>query len=264
MRLDQKIVLAATEHIFCRVVAILARERGIPTALIPHAPTPVGQAYADAPFDELFLRGQGDVDYYSLLGSRTEQLHPVGDVSLMENDRDTKEMEPLMLASTADMPAANLERTVCLCRDLLGYPVDQIAISPHPRGKRRAEEVGSKLGLRVLGSRTSQTLRGYAPEVFVTETSSGSRLEAELAGVVSLSADHPYYLFEFGLPRFPADSEAWHRLQNGVVPKAERVERAKRWVAAVGTEAERRIDVRLNQLTFRTRPALDAWNFFDH
>lgn len=259
-----KIVLAATEHIFCRVLAILAREREIPTALIPHAPTPVGQAYADAPFDELFLRGQGDVDYYSLLGSRTNQLRLVGDPSLTENDPDRKAMEPLMLASTADMPAANLERTVGLCRDLLGYPLDQIAISPHPRGKRRAEEVGSKLGLRVLGRRTSQTLQQYVPEVFVTESSSGSRLEAELAGVASLSADNPYYLFEFSLPRFPEDAKAWRRWRKGVVPKAERAERARHWVAAVGTEAERRIGVCLNELTFRTQPALDAWNYFGH
>lgn len=263
----RSVVVAATDHLFTRVAAVVARERGIPTIYVPHAPTHIRQENADAPFDALLLRGSGCSSYYAMLGAKDEQVASVGDRSIPEI-RLGGEPIGLLFATTANAPCEDLTEKLQLTSRALNIPSEQILICPHPRGRSRALHAGKSLGIAVAEERTAQVLLRLDPQYFVTEASSGARLEAELMGIATLSLAAPSYNFEFTLPSLSLDTcddQALEGLEGQVsqLPKIERSRRASMWVAAVGREASERVEQGVEEVGFASHPALDAWGFFN-
>ena len=87
---------------------LAAREAGIATVYIPHAPVISDARLVDLPVDYAGLRGPAEVDHYEALGAPGERLAVVGNAALSERDPElTKQRlrEPV-LATGADDPEA--------------------------------------------------------------------------------------------------------------------------------------------------------------
>jgi hypothetical protein len=250
-----------------RALAHVARERGIASVYIPHAPVLGDAELVDLPVDYAALRGPGELDHYTDFGVDRARLDVAGDTSIdgvlqpavIDPDR------PIVFAPSPD-PPDQLEAMVAL---IAASTDDPVVVSPHPRSDVRSLRAVMPAAWSVWEGRTLDVLR-QGPPVLI-QRSSGVALEAMQLGVpvieLSFSGDTPGYPFiRDPFARFASDAEQLgQRLGESrnaePAARAELAEWASKWVAAAGPEAASRAAAVIDRASAQgpLDPIWDAW-----
>lgn len=266
-RRPRTVAVSSLEHSFQRLLVWHARQRGIPTVYVPHAPTALDRSYADLPVDVVLCHGAKDVAYYRGLGARQDAFRVTGGISMPARSGDAPGSKPpskdVVLATTAmyrfEDLGALLERIVPLLTRSGLVPV----LSPHPREREPALRLASRMGIRSHAGRTSTLLRAGVAAV-LAEQASGALLEAAVIGAPSahLTGVSAYaFMPDLGIglfdERFLEEVASWS--ENTA---EDLVDRSRGWADASGADAARRIAAALAEDHAVTAPALDSWRIF--
>ena len=124
-------VVATTHSAHARALVLAAREAGIATIYIPHAPVISDARLVDLPVDYAGLRGPAEVDHYEALGAPGERLAVVGNAALGEQGPGPSEAAPARAgAGHRRGRSRGLRATIELAHSVLG---ERCVLSPHPR-----------------------------------------------------------------------------------------------------------------------------------
>ena len=265
-------IVATTHSAHARALVLAAREAGIATVYIPHAPVISDARLVDLPVDYAGLRGPAEVDHYEALGAPAERLAVVGNAALSERDPElTKQRlrEPV-LATGADDPEA-LRATIELAHSVLG---ERCVLSPHPRTDRDLLRELMPDGWRLWDERTFDLLQRDPPALI--QNSSGVALEGLKLGIptieLSFPKAEPNYPFLRDPPvLFASNTEQLRRalrrarrLRRWPWRRKRLLEWSEKWVSATG-EAAATATTELVELAAATGPhpdgpIWDAWS----
>lgn len=262
------VVVASLEHSLQRLLVWHARARGIPSALVPHAPTPVNRQHADLPVDLVLAQGEKDVTYYCGLGADRASFVVTGGASMPSPSRgpsaDSDSDRTVVFAATSRLRHEDLEPVLLQVADrvrALGLP---LIVSPHPRERDPVVRLCERLALPVHRGRTSELIERGA-WALVAELSSGALLEAAIAGAPSgVMTGFASYAFmpDLGIDRLDGPGQLELLLSDTTERDGRLQDRARGWVAATGAEAVARIDRALGRPLEVGVPALDSWGIF--
>jgi hypothetical protein len=196
LKIPKVLVVASNESVKTRLMVYETRSRGIPSVYIPHAPTALARRYADIITDVALLRGEGDFDYYSMLGAKTSGLIVTGDPTFNLPHSGIASTGKIVICCTVSA-AKNEQLFQKLARHPLCKSGGVVAI-PHPASqKMRVSYFEKKFGIIFSSIRTSEYLANNGAAVVISPTSSGALLEALSMGVPVIAAGgHPQYAFE--------------------------------------------------------------------
>lgn len=262
-------IVVATQHSFqARAMSWVARERGIPTVYVPHAPVSMKRQYADLPFDYAALRGSQAIEYYAGLGADRARMCAVGDLSLGDiPDSPLVPARDKVVVAPSPWP----EEKVRTFMDIVSNGVDgRYQVYPHPRSDLdQLRNATGTTGTLVTGHRTATAL-GQGATV-VIQHGSGVSLEAMLLGIPVIEV-----LMERSHPRSPVTREPHayvvgdarelrHCLQTIAAgePDSRRIDRqdwAREWCSATGAESQRRFDELLQSDLRADGPLVDGWS----
>ena len=258
-------LVVATQHsVTIRAMLVAARELGIPSVYVPHAPFAANPLYADLPFDRAALRGQRERLAYGALGARTEQIEICGALSVpSECEAPVGGTEVVVAPSPWD--TATTERFFDLVR---GAALEEVVVCPHPRSDVALLERLAPTGARVLRhERAVDRLRARGG--ILLQHSSGVALEGLLTGVpvieVTLGRSAPNYpLIAEPHVDFVDDAADLQRCvvrrRGDPAPAHERRRAwAREWCAWTGVEAEQRFHEALHEVPFASQRVLDGW-----
>lgn len=243
---DLKAVVVATQHgTSARAYLHCARNAGLPTVYIPHAPVADNVQYRDLPCDYVGLRGAGEVGFYQDLGVQG-QLDVVGNPAatvLTSNSAvvDGGANERPVFAPSP-VPVAQLRPQVDLIRRVFGA---EVTLAPHPAMQGREEYAALWPDWTVHDGRTLELLQAGVP--FLVQSSSGVAWEAIAHGVatVELSLDgeparYPF-IHEPEIPHVRDENELRKAfddaMQEPAGARSERVALAKHWCSESGEVA---------------------------
>jgi hypothetical protein len=168
-----------------RALCRLARELGVPSVYLPHAPVIARAQLADLPVDYAGLRGPQEVAYYRGRGADPSLLESIGDPSLAPAEPPPIEdgLPPVFAPSPqGDTQEAEL---IELAREVL----PEAMVTPHPRSNVRLLEELAPSGWRVWKGRTYDLLRRGPPTVI--QHGSGVALEALGLGIPVIELSYP-------------------------------------------------------------------------
>ena len=180
-------IVATTHSAHARALVLTAREAGIATVYIPHAPVISDARLVDLPVDYAGLRGPAEVEHYRTLGAPGGRLAVVGNTALSERDPElTKQRlrEPVV-ATGADDPEA-LRATIELAHSALG---ERCVLSPHPRTDRDSLRELMPDGWSLWDGRTFDLLQRDPPALI--QSSSGVALEGLKLGIPTIELSFP-------------------------------------------------------------------------
>lgn len=266
-RSPRAVVVASLEHSLQRLLVWHARARGIPTCLVPHAPTSLDRSYADLPVDLVLVQGSRDVEYYGAIGARTAGLRVVGGPALSVAPHAGPRPDlsrTVVFAATARLRYEGLEPALrATVRAASDHGMD-VVVSPHPRQREPVERLAARLGIPFHRGRT-RDLVARGPAALLAEISSGALLEAAAAGVPSgfLSGPAEYaFMPDIGIERYDR-SDRLEAFLGGPKDEGRSLrERSRGWVAEAGPAAQRRIEEVLAEDLEVTDPVLDSWRIF--
>lgn len=186
---DTRVLVVATQHApNVRALLATARDRGIASVYLPHAPVAANRQYFDLPVDYAGLRGMGEVDVYRRQGVSAD-LPLVGNPALddLEEGEPSGLAEPPVFAAPTQAPAV-LEQLFRLIASVLGD--EHLLVSPHPRSDREELTRLTPPSWRLWpGGRTFDLLR-RGPK-FVLQHSSGVAWEALALGIPVVQLGYP-------------------------------------------------------------------------
>ena len=261
-----RLVVASQHSIIARAMLVAAREAGVVSVYVPHAPVADNRVYQDLPVDAAALRGPLEVQHYARLGADPVGLHVVGNLGLsLGTDAPPCPDGPVIVAPSPWEPE-RLERFLAMVVDGL---TDPFTVCPHPRND--PAQLRSLLPTRarlVEGQRTWKVIaRGCRA---VVQSSSGVSTEGMLLGAPVIQVpldDRP--------PNYPAIAEPYVRMVSdatelrravdtfGSAARGPFVEQAHTWAtgwtAHTGRRAERRLRSLLASDLPSVGPLLDAW-----
>ncbi len=238
-------VVASTHSTHSRALMLAAREAGIATVYIPHAPVISDARLVDLPVDYAGLRGPGEIDYYEALGAPGGRLKVVGNPAIGEQGPGpaTPRVREPVLATGADDPVA-LQATIELAHGVLG---ERCVLSPHPRTDHDLLRKLMPDGWQLWEGRTLDLLQQDPPALL--QSSSGVALEGLGLGIPTIELafpkTEPNYPFLRDPPvLFASDTEELRaalrharRLRRWPWRRKRLVEWAERWVSATGETA---------------------------
>lgn len=235
------VVVASNHGKSTRALNWAARERGIPSVYIPHAPMITERLLWDLPFDQAALRGSSERDLYGEHVS-TDRIAVVGDPSLSALEvTQVSSSDPLVIA-----PTPYDELLGKMARALLEAEVENVIIAPHP-----AQDL-SQLGdyfpsaWEVSDVRAFELLRRGARGLI--QHSSGLALEALLLGIPTIemtfgreASNYPFirepYVHRIG-ERTGELKEGLAAIERDLLPerRSELVDWARSWCVSGGGE----------------------------
>ncbi len=180
-------VVATTHSAHARALVLAAREAGIATVYIPHAPVISDARLVDLPVDYAALRGPAEVDHYESFGAPGKRLTVVGNPAMGDKGPEpngSRLREPV-LATGADDPEA-LRATIELAHSALG---NRCVLSPHPRSDQDALRELTPDGWRLWTGRTFDLLQQGPPAL--VQSSSGVALEGLKLGIPTIELAFP-------------------------------------------------------------------------
>ena len=180
-------IVATTHSIHSRALVLAAREAGITTVYIPHAPVISDARLVDLPVDYAGLRGPAEIDHYEALGAPGGRLTVVGNPAIGEQRRGAhgpRVREPV-LATGADDPEA-LRATIELAHSVFG---ERCVLSPHPRTDPDSLRELMPDGWRLWTGRTLDLLQQGPPAL--VQSSSGVALEGLGLGIPTIELAFP-------------------------------------------------------------------------
>ncbi len=265
-------VVATTHSAHGRALVLAAREAGIATVYIPHAPVISDARLVDLPVDYAGLRGPAEVDHYETLGAPGKRLAVVGNPAMSERGPEltTPRMrEPVLATGTDDAEA--LRATIELAHSVLGK---DCVLSPHPRTDHDSLRELMPEGWRVWKERTYDLLQQDPPALI--QSSSGVGLEGLQLGIPTIDLAfpnaEPNYPFLRDPPvLFASDTKQLRvalrrarRLRRWPGRRKRLVEWAEKWVSATGETAARAaadlLERAANTGPHPDGPIWDAWS----
>ena len=238
-------IVATTHSAHARALMLAAREAGIATVYIPHAPVISDARLVDLPVDYAGLRGPAEVEHYETLGAPGKRLAVVGNAALGERDPElTKQRvrEPVLATGTDD--SETLRATIELAHSVLG---ERCVVSPHPRADHDSLRELMPDGWRLWDGRTFDLLQRDPPVLI--QSSSGVALEGLTLGIptieLSFPKAEPNYPFLRDPPvLFASNTEQLRRalrrargLRRWPWRRKRLVEWSEKWVSATGEAA---------------------------
>ena len=238
-------IVATTHSAHARALMLAAREAGIATVYIPHAPVISDARLVDLPVDYAGLRGPAEVEHYETLGAPRKRLAVVGNAALGEGDPELTRQrvrEPV-LATGADDPEA-LRATIELAHSVLG---ERCVLSPHPRTDHDSLRELMPDGWRLWDGRTFDLLRQEPPALI--QSSSGVALEGLKLGIPTIELSFPNaepnypflrdppVLFASNTEQLRAALRRARRLRRWRWRRKRLVEWSGEWVSATGEAA---------------------------
>ena len=176
-------VVVANQHFRPnRALLRVARNRGVRTIYIPHAPVAANAAYFDLPVDLALLRGPLELCHYRENGIRSLRARSVGTPSLPDELAPT---EPSARRGTCHppvfAPSPLPEGALRELLDLVTSSTDDFIVSLHPAMGRSAEALFKQRGCHVYRKGTTVDLLREGTPVLL-QSSSGVGLEALATG----------------------------------------------------------------------------------
>lgn len=186
----QSVVIATNHDKAARALVLVARQRGIPSVYIPHAPAIGAARLRDLPFDYAGLRGDAELAFYEGRTAEVDGIEVVGDPSLEVMGLVQLKLEdPLVFAPS--YPEPRLEELVAT----LAATTTNVTVSPHPGQPKRIDAAYPERWHVWRGRTRDLLMRG--PPVLVQQ-SSGVALEALLLGIPTIELS-----FEGKSPSYP-------------------------------------------------------------
>ena len=266
------VIVATTHSIHSRALVLAAREAGIATVYIPHAPVIADARLVDLPVDYAGLRGPGEVDHYEALGAPGGRLTVVGNPAMPERSREAarpRVREPV-LATGADDPVA-LRATIELAHSVFG---DRCVLSPHPRTDHDAIRELMPDEWQLWEGRTLELLQRRPP--VLVQSSSGVALEGLGLGIPTIELafpktepNYPFLrdppvLFASGSQQLRRALQRARKLRRWPWRRRRLVEWSQRWVSATGEQAATAAADLLERAagagTHPDGPIWDAWS----
>ncbi len=239
-------IVATTHSAHARALVLAAREAGIATVYIPHAPVISDARLVDLPVDYAGLRGPAEVDHYETLGAPGERLAVVGNpahgASRRPEPTRPRVREPV-LATGADDPVA-LRATIELAHSVLG---ERCVLSPHPRTDHDSLRELMPDGWQLWDGRTLDLLQRDPPAL--VQSSSGVALEGLELGIPTIELafpkaepNYPFLrdppvLFASDTEQLRAALQRARRLRRWPWRRKRLVEWSEKWVSATGEAA---------------------------
>lgn len=184
-----------------RVRALIhaARQAGVPTVCIPHAPqlTDIRRS-GDLPWDYAGLRGPAEIAYLAEQGVDAERLDVIGNATVGGGAPPILDPERAPAFAPSKEWVSPVGPLVELVHDALG---DRVAVSCHPASQGNGEGVAFPTGWQVWEGRTYDLLRTGPPVVL--QQSSGVALEALHLGIPVIQLHIPGRPTVFPLIREP-------------------------------------------------------------
>jgi hypothetical protein len=263
------VVIGSVHGLAHRALAVVARDHGIPSVYIPHAPVLTNAHLVDLPVDYAALRGPEEVDHYAHFGVDPGLLDVVGDTSigraLKPPDLDLD--RPAVFAPSPD-PPHQLTAVISLIASATTEP---IVLSPHPRSDVRFLRSIVPDSWSVWEERTLELLQAGPP--LLIQHSSGVALEALQLGIPVIELAFPGRAPSYPFIRQPyvcsvsnTDDLAAALLNARGARDSERVammEWSRRWVASVGPDAAAAAVALIDHARTagpRPTPIWDAWS----
>lgn len=179
------VVVVASQHdIGLRALIAAARDRGIPTVYLPHAPVARSPWYFDLPVDAAGLRGSAEIDLYIEVGADAGGLAAMGNPAVESSELVALDPSLPAVLAVSPIPAADIQALVNLVHSALDAPV---LIAPHPRSNRAQLERMVPEGWRLWEGRTLDLLR-RGPVRFL-QHSSGVAWEALALGIPTIQLE---------------------------------------------------------------------------
>jgi hypothetical protein len=240
-------VVATTHSAHARALVLAAREAGIATVYIPHAPVISDARLVDLPVDYAGLRGPAEVDHYETLGAPGKRLAVVGNPAMGEKGPELtrpRVREPVLATGTDDPEA--LRATIELAHSVLGKAC---VLSPHPRTDHDSLRELMPDGWRLWKGRTFDLLQQDPPALL--QSSSGVALEGLKLGIPTIELafpnaepNYPFLrdppvLFASDTGQLRAALRRARRLRRWTWRRKRLVEWSEKWVSATGEEATR-------------------------
>ena len=238
-------IVATMHSTHSRALVLAAREAGIATVYIPHAPVITDARLVDLPVDYACLRGPAEVDHYEALGAPAERLAVVGNPAMGEQSPEAARprlREPV-LATGADDPVA-LRATIELAHSVLGK---RCVLSPHPRTDHDLLRELMPDGWHLWQGRTLDLLQRDPPALL--QSSSGVALEGLGLGIPTIELafpktepNYPFLrdppvLFASDTRQLRAALRQARRLRRWPWRRKRLVEWSQSWVSATGETA---------------------------
>jgi hypothetical protein len=263
------VVVASNHDVVARALVRAARERGVPSVLVPHAPMLGDVRLRDAPTDYLAVRGEREAEWYLAQGTEPDQVAVVGNPALQPAPElvSIPTGAPVVFAPSPYADAIVAEQVALLAAATDGG----VEVTPHPRQRLDFLQQIAPEGWTFHRGRTYERLQEGATAV--VQSSSGVALESLLLGIPVLeieSAGGSHYPF-MEPERVPsvrtADglTEQLELMRSRITDRAYReslAEHGRGWCAAGGEEAAentRRLVRRAASAGTRPRLAHDAW-----
>lgn len=266
IRIQPKVIVVASQHsVPIRALLHVARELGIPTAYVPHAPFANNCFYADLPVDLALLRGQREVESYTAIGADPAGLIAIGNTMLKADP--VARMAPRSARPVIAPSPWESERLNQFLEIALTVP-DRAIICPHPASDRAAmENFASRFDASISNERTSDLLQREGGVVI--QSGSGVALEAMLMGVpvvdVQWGSSAPNYpCIADPFVTFASDSRSLAIAHRKAATAADsEIIAAQRWAlewsSPNGPAAADNLSIALSELLPTPQVVLDGW-----
>jgi len=195
-RTEPSVVVVASNHgIYPRALGRVARQAGLPSVYVPHAPLLARERLRDMPFDYAAMRGSSETRWYADRGVGLERIQAVGNpaIDVVSERVPLDPRSPVVLALSPD--GEEVIRAITAAIDGLdGVPV---IVAPHPRQDGELVRELMRPDWTIWSGRTYDLLL-TGPSA-VVQHSSGVALEAMQLGIpcveLSLLDRSPTYPF---------------------------------------------------------------------
>jgi hypothetical protein len=236
--------IASAHHPVARALVLAAREDGVPSVYVPHAPTIALRHLEDLPVDYVALRGQAEAELFAEHGADPARLTVGGNPSIEADEPPELDADgtPVLALSpfSDEMLGAMLE--------VAGAALEEAVVAPHPR--LQPETLALPDGWTVWPERTYDLLK-TGPPVLV-QSSSGVALEALHLGVPTINLAFPGavaypFIREPEIPQVGTSGELSQAVERArrdaadIAARRELTAWAKRWSDPNGAPALERI-----------------------
>jgi hypothetical protein len=210
------VVVASNHDAVARALARAARERDVPSVLVPHAPMLGDIRLRDAPTDYVAVRGERDASWYLANGAEPDQVAVVGNPALQPAPQvvPIPTGAPVVFAPSpyADDVIADQVALVAAAN------VGDVVVTPHPRQRLDFLQRIAPDSWTFHSGRTYERLQKGATAV--VQSSSGVALESLLLGIPVLEIE-------------PAEGRLYPFLQSDLVPSVRTAEELAEQLALV-------------------------------
>lgn len=260
------VVVGSPMNPLARAMVLVARELGIPSVYIPHAPAANQPWYEDLATDFAGLRGVGEVDFYTDLGAAPDGLVSVGLPYLADTQIPKIDGSLPSVFAPSPVAAPLFKQLILFVADGAG---DNVIVSPHPRQSVAMLRTQMPRAWKfATDTSTAELLQKGYPRVIVHN--SGVALEALRLGIPAMHVElvgspSTYVMYDSDAVASAASSDELATWCQSVATEDEReklVAVARQWASPVGdasVDAGRALIGRAIAHGPRPAPLLDHW-----